>query len=87
LYHTKAVGGVGFQNLYTKQGLAQVKYIIEGWRIQNLVTNTIKTLLQSYMVAIGITANPLEGKQIFHTLSLGGLTQSKDIYNASRDNF
>jgi hypothetical protein len=65
VYHRKVVGVIGIQNLYTKQGLAQIQYIIGGWRLHKEVTITLKTLLQSYVVLPWITTNPLEVTHIF----------------------
>jgi hypothetical protein len=60
VYASTAMGGIGIQNLYTEQGLAQVQYFIGEWRRNDEGKDALKCLLESYMVASGIPGNPLE---------------------------
>jgi hypothetical protein len=60
VYASKQVGGMELNNLYTEQGLAQIKYIIGGWRNNQEHKKIITTLIESYIVASGTIGNPLE---------------------------
>jgi hypothetical protein len=64
VYSRKSMGGIGMMSLYTEQGLAQLKYLIGGWRCKNDETETIRALVESYIIASGITKNPFEDMRI-----------------------
>jgi hypothetical protein len=60
VYASKSIGGIGLQNLYVEQGLSQVLYILGCWRINNDDSITLKTLIESYIIASGIYKCPFE---------------------------
>jgi hypothetical protein len=64
VYATKQVGGTGMMNLYTEQGLSQIKYLMGGWQCDNDEKDTITTLVESYIISSGIITNPFEDDQI-----------------------
>jgi hypothetical protein len=51
-------------NLYTEQGLSQIKYLIGGCQCDNGEKDTIAALEELYIISSGIITNPFEDDRI-----------------------
>jgi hypothetical protein len=64
VYASTSVGGIGLQCLYTEQGLAQIMFLMGGWRRNDETSQLIRTLIESYIALSGIVKNPFEDTRI-----------------------
>jgi hypothetical protein len=60
VYNTTKLGGVGLKNLHTEQGISHIQYITRCWRCNNETTNTLRALIETYIVVSGLPTNPFE---------------------------
>jgi hypothetical protein len=79
VYATKKVGGIGLSRLYTEQGLAQIQFVIGGWRIRNEDTTIIRALLESFIVVSGIPNNPLEDTRVLTYVTTNWINSIKEF--------
>jgi hypothetical protein len=59
VFASKQQGGLGLLDLYTEQGLSQIKLLISHLRARSYLSNTIIVLLEAYQVSSGMLQSPL----------------------------
>jgi hypothetical protein len=69
VYACTARGGIGLQNMKSEQGITKVQFINGGMLSNNDITESLRALIVSYMIASGITKNPFEDNIIFSYIS------------------
>jgi hypothetical protein len=64
VYASKKYGGLAIPNLYTEQGIAQVKYIIGAMRNKCETTDLIRALMETYNITTGTLEQPFQNHNI-----------------------
>jgi hypothetical protein len=64
VYAPKHFGGIGLLDLSVEQGLAQLLFLLRNLRTKTDVTETIHTLIESYMIRAGTTKSPFDDTSI-----------------------
>jgi hypothetical protein len=57
-------GGIGLNDLYVEQGLAQLTFLLKHLRLRTVVTDTIITMIESYIIAAGVVKSPFEDTKL-----------------------
>jgi hypothetical protein len=81
VYASTTRGGIGLQNMDSEQGIAKVQFIIGGMLSNNDITENIRALIESYMIASGITKNPFEDNRILSYISSPWINSVKSFLN------
>jgi hypothetical protein len=64
VYASKKYGGLEIPNLYTEQGIAQIKYILGALRSNCEASNLITGLMETYNISTGTLSHPFQRKTI-----------------------